>query len=373
MPSFLGSLNANEIYATLYNMIISQQVFADNFSHNYNLVDEARVDGSLYGDTKLYYAVDVLKTKPWGADSEASNLLTLARPSDPDTQAITLNVFRQISLTIDNYLSKRAWMDEGSFGSFTAVMLQQMNETKRVYENTLYNTYIGNVASATGNQTITINYELPSGVTLGTEEANRLVGAKLAMEIANIIDDVKDYSRAYNDYGNLRSYAEGDLKFVWNTKFLNQIRYMDTPTVFHDEDLRKHLFDRKLPARYFGTGITTTTSASSEGDRIAEEMEFSSVDYFAGDLLPTGTGNTVSKKIYVNDDTIACKIFVKLPPFMSAFVVGTSFFNAKSLTENRYLTFGHNSLEYLKNYPVITVKLNVSEATVDDGGDGGEE
>lgn len=35
----------------------------------------------------------------------------------------------------------------------------------------------------------------------------------------------------------------------------------------------------------------------------------------------------------------------------------TSFFNAKSLTENHYLTFGHNTLEYLKNYPMITVRV----------------
>ena len=44
-------------------------------------------------------------------------------------------------------------------------------------------------------------------------------------------------------------------------------------------------------------------------------------------------------------------------PYMSAFEVGTSFFNPKSLTENHYLTFGHNSLEYLKQYPLVTIKL----------------
>ena len=42
---------------------------------------------------------------------------------------------------------------------------------------------------------------------------------------------------------------------------------------------------------------------------------------------------------------------------MSAFEVGTSFFNPKSLTENHYLTFGHNTIEYLKAYPMVTVKL----------------
>ena len=41
---------------------------------------------------------------------------------------------------------------------------------------------------------------------------------------------------------------------------------------------------------------------------------------------------------------------------MSAFETGTTFFNPRSLTENHYLTFGHNTLKYLKNYPFITVK-----------------
>ena len=64
MATFTGQLKSNEIFAGLYNMIISQQVFADNFSHNMSeLVDMARVDGSLYGDTKLYYSVDALHSK----------------------------------------------------------------------------------------------------------------------------------------------------------------------------------------------------------------------------------------------------------------------------------------------------------------------
>ena len=54
------TLTANEIYETLANTIISQEVFADNIGKNQTLVDKARVDGTLYGDTKLYYATDVL-------------------------------------------------------------------------------------------------------------------------------------------------------------------------------------------------------------------------------------------------------------------------------------------------------------------------
>ena len=53
------TLSANEIYDTLANMIISQEVFSDNIGKNQTLVDLGRVDGTLPGDTKLYYSTDV--------------------------------------------------------------------------------------------------------------------------------------------------------------------------------------------------------------------------------------------------------------------------------------------------------------------------
>ena len=124
MPAFSGQLNANEIFAALYNMIISQEVRADNIAGTFSsLVDKARVDGSLYGDTKLFYSPDVLKSRAWLGDNEASSLLAINRPAAPECQAIVLDQFRQIDITVDNYLTKRAWMDEGAFSSFNSVML----------------------------------------------------------------------------------------------------------------------------------------------------------------------------------------------------------------------------------------------------------
>lgn len=65
MANFTGQLRSNEIFSALYNMIISQEVFADNIKGTFSeLVDMARVDGSLYGDQKLYYASDALKSSP---------------------------------------------------------------------------------------------------------------------------------------------------------------------------------------------------------------------------------------------------------------------------------------------------------------------
>ena len=62
---------------------------------------------------------------------------------------------------------------------------------------------------------------------------------------------------------------------------------------------------------------------------------------------------------YMEAQDIAFKVIHKRSvPYMSAFEVGTSFFNPRSLTTNHYLTFGHNTIEYLKNYPFITVKVS---------------
>ena len=43
---------------------------------------------------------------------------------------------------------------------------------------------------------------------------------------------------------------------------------------------------------------------------------------------------------------------------MSAFSVGTSFFNAKNLKTNSYLTWGHNNLEALDSEAIVVVHAN---------------
>ena len=201
MGNFAGKLNINEILGALYNMIISQEVFADNIKGS-DLVDQARVDGSLYGDTKLFYSTDALASAEWGNDAEAVNLLAVARPEAPKCQSITLDTFRQISLTLDDYLSKRAWSDEGTFSSFNSVMQGWLKDTKKVYDGTLYNCYIGTTETAVGSQTKTLT---------AAEAAD---AKQLATAIADIITEMTDYTRAYNDYGQLRRYSENDIKII---------------------------------------------------------------------------------------------------------------------------------------------------------------
>ena len=342
MAAFNGQLKSNEIFSALYNMIISQEVFADNISQHQTLVDKARVDGGLYGDTKLYYATDALKSAPWGNDAEATNLLALHRPPAPECQEIVLDQFRQICLTVDNYLTKRAWMAEGAFSSFNGVMLGWMKETKRIYDGTLYNVFIGTTKSAKAAQNIT--------VTAGAD------AQQIAETLANLIVAMGDYSRDFNDYGFLRSYTEGEIKVIWNSKYVNKIKKIDLPAIFHKEGLLDKFEEEILPARYFGkvNDAQVATSSNTGQYRSVVEKDYGATHVFPGDAIPAGV--VIAKgEGYIVDEKVICKVLVKLPPYMSAFEVGTSFFNPKSLTENHYLTFGYNTLEYLKNYPFITV------------------
>ena len=354
MANFNGQLRSNEIFSALYNMIISQHVFADNIAGtNSQLVDMSRVDGGLYGDTKLYYATDALKSVPWGDDAEATNLLQTHRPPAPEAQAITLDTFRQISLTVDNYLSKRAWSDEGSFSSFNSVLLGWIGDTKRIYDSTTFNAYVGTVSTNVGKQKVTVDF--PQNTGGSTESTNRLQAQAIAETIANILVDLKDVSRDYNDYQFIRSYDTEDLVVVWNSEWLNKIKKFDLPTMFHNEGLIDKFGEYVLPAKYFGTttGVETVTQGTT---RALVELDLSNGKHvFAGELIPSGA-NFVSGKMYNTDSNVICKIMHRRSvPFMSAFEVGTSFFNPKALNENHYLTWGHNELEYLKNYPMITV------------------
>ena len=354
MPKFEGRLRANEIFAALFNMIISQQVFTDNIKGTFStLADAAREDGSMYGDTKLYYSTDCLKSVNWGSDAEAENLLKLHRPKAPECQAITISTFRQISLTTDNYLTKRAWGDEGAFASFNSAMKAWIPDTKRIYDSTTYNSFIGTTKTTKGKQFREINLTAGTEGLTGIEKAN-MRAQLIAQDIANLLVEMKDVSRDFNDYGFLRSYEDEEIKIIWNSKYVNEIKKVDLPTIFHKEGLMDKFEQYILPERYFGDIQSAQTAGDGKIVRSLVEKDFGDVHVFPGDLIPSNQNATANESYKVNSKII-CKIVTKLPPFMSAFEVGTSFFNPKSLTENNYLTWGHNELEYLLGKPFITI------------------
>ena len=356
------TLNTNEIYAAMHNQIISVMGFGDNIKGTFGeLASKAKVDGSMLGDTKVYRAADVLASNAWGNDAEAENLLKTYRNKNIQEQTITLDTFRQICLTTDDYMSKRAWGEEGAFSSFNGILKSLMGETKKIYDATTYNCYIGTTETAVGQQTITIDTAAAVGDATG-EAAARLKAGAIGEGIAKLITNLKDATREYNDYGYMRSYdVDDDMMFIFNSDLLAEIEKRDLPTVFHKDFIDK-LGQYALPAKYFGTVNATQTTGNGTA-RALEEMTVTksgSPDkhIFGGELIPTGYIAPANTS-YNPNPKVLCKVVHKRSvPFMSGFEVGTSFYNPKALLETNYLTWGHNTLEYLKNYPFITVKIN---------------
>lgn len=379
---FNGTLNHNEVLASIFNMILSQQILADDiYSTKETLADMSRVDGGLYGDTKLYYSTDVLKSYAWAGDAEAANLLKLHRPESPECQAITINQFRMIPLTVDNYLSKRAFSDEGTFSAFNSRMLGWIRDTKRVYDSTLFNSFVGTHRAgledtgkgANQNRTITLPAEPDNATETNIEAYNRIVAQTIATEMSNLIVDLEDITREYNDYGNLRSFSSGDLVFVWNAEWVNMLRKLDIPTIFNKEDLIDKFAEHTLPARYFGNvnANAGTTSGANNTIRSLIEIDYNTVEpnqpgydsakhIFPGDLLPPDTAYQ-GGETYSQDSSIVFKVYHKRSiPFMTAFETGTDFFNPRSLTNTHYLIWGYNTLDHLKNYPFVTATVTHS-------------
>lgn len=353
LTNFTGTLTPNIIFGGIYNMIISQWIEGDNVKGTYgDLADLCKTEGSMYGDTILVYSVDVLKTHRWDNDQEAANLLALDRPASPEVQAISMNQFRQIRITLDNYLTKQGWMDANAFGRFNSIMLGMIRDTKRVYDSTLINTYIGTTETDVGNQT--------SSITPIEGQNDALT---MAAALANDLVALKDITRLYNDYEQLKSFDERDLVVIWNSKHYTTLKKIDMPTIFHTEGLLTEFEQKVLPSRYFGTPVGTEhsnlyTATGDEEVRALVERDLTVSDetyhVFPGELIPHG-GQLPEDECYRVDDSIAYKIMHKRSvPYMSGFEVATSFFNPRSLTENSYLTFGYNDLEYLAKYPFIT-------------------
>ena len=384
------TLNQNIITAALFNMIISQQVFDSNVAST-ELADRFRVDGTLFGDTKLFHSFDIGNPEDWLNDAEAPNLLALARNKSGKTQSIVMGVYKIIAVTIDQYLSKQAFMRDGSFAEYTSFLTGSLRKIKRVYDRSLINTKIGTLVPSTTRCDIGI--QTPTGDTL--EETNRLEAQTIASKMVILRADLEDNNRDFNALDYLRSYPANELIAVWNVDWHAKITKLDLPTIFHkDIGVDGGFREYDIPAKWFGTPATAVLSisnaASVAGKRflisgwyeiasagtmvVTPKPTATSFYFYAGDQVPyngqvltdnvrkltlTCQKGTLAAANYYNVDASIAFVIVHASalPFMSGFETGTEFWNARSLTTNHYLIFGHNNLEYLEEYPRIRVKV----------------
>lgn len=364
-----GRLNTNEVYSDLYNTILKHVIFTDNYTDaNKSVFDLSKVDGGLYGDQALYTSYDIGETYDWLGDAEASKLLDVNRNETEITQSVELDKFRQTFVTTDNYLSKRAWADESAFGQFNSALLQNLKDTKDTFDELYFNTFLGTDETDIGkqSQTITLQKEVAGETNAETEARNRIDAQHIAQFTADLIVDLEDSTRDYNDYGYRRKVNANDLIAVWSSEWVNKITKLDLPTIYHDQSALADKFGQyKLPARYFGT-VKTAAGESTGVERTLVEGDFTGTDaqkvhLLPGDIIPTGAAYKANEA-YVEDKTIVYKLMHKKSlPYMVGFNASTEFMNARALNENHYITWGFNTLEHLHNYPFITVRAKAAE------------
>lgn len=390
-------LNQNIINKALFNMIISQHVFGGEVAST-ELVDRFRVDGTMFGDSKLYHSFDIGNLESWLNDAESENLLKLNRNKSGVTQKIEMGVYKITSITTDQYLSKQAFAKEGSFAEFTSFLKGSLRQIKRVYDRSLINSTIGTLEPSTTRCDI----EIVTPTVAGNPEAtNRLEAQTVASRLMVLKAELEDNNRDFNSLGYLRSYSPNNLIAVWNVEKKAKITKVDLPSLFHEEGVKDSGFtEYALPQKWFGNIVTEPKSVPSVEDE-APEYRFirsgwynvkedfiqeeekpeddgndgkNSVFFWAGDRVPYQgevlKDNTRGITVTVTADQIAQNTIYKLDhdiafmlldvnslPYMSGFEVGTEFFNSRSLTTNNYLIFGHNNLEYIEEYPRIRVKV----------------
>lgn len=346
---FTGQLNTNKVFAALMNMIISQTIFDTGISSLNGIYDSRKVDGTLYGDTKLYYSTDALKSYDW--ETVSYNILTKHRPPSPEVEAISIGVYRQIPITIDNYLSKQAFMDEGSFGQFNGVQMEWQSKTREVYEHTKFTTDIIVTGDKLSKKLGTIELAAPAGIT--GYDLYRWRGQELFRQVEDYMDELNEPSRNYNDLKFLRNYHIDDFDIIIPLGVLSNVRKHDIPFLFN-EDAKPRF--KEIHWKYFGT-LNEDAGTSQDNNKTIRsyiEKDYGTAEnpihVFPGDLIP----NSVA---YLANETYTAKyaerpsinqpidiLFIHKEdfPIMSAFSVSTNFFDPVQLNSNYYLTFGHN-------------------------------
>lgn len=93
-----------------------------------------------------------------------------------------------------------------------------IGRTKRLYEVTMFNVYVG-TTEADSTKAAGSLVEIPlSDITATGEEKNRLEAQTIAQTLADLMVEMKDYSRDYNEFGFMKAYTEDELMFIVNSK-----------------------------------------------------------------------------------------------------------------------------------------------------------
>ena len=375
--AFDGQLNSNEIYSALFNLRILFQKLAPQTVRRDEIIALLDKAVGMYGDTGVLYGMDITGTYDFENDAEASKLLAINRNKSQKIEKFTIDHWRQTDVTVDAYLSKRAFLDEGNFAIFNGYLVGTLSQNFDAFETGFVKASLGTYVSPIAD--CNINVTMPAAD--GTEATERIRAAAIKKAIMDLEDDMKDNQRKYNGYGFYGSYDWNDMTPVFNSKYVNEINAQAIYQTFNPEFLRSANGARKWTPKWFGTvaaanGKTNATNnnvyslieQNSDGTKnlvLTSEQQTAGVyRIFPGDLLPNSF-NYLKGEAYTRADKVIAKIFFpEYIYYMTGYEQGEMFHNARSGTDNHYLRKGHSDVMVSKFRPFITLtEINPSNGS----------
>ena len=363
---FIRTMNANSIYGELTNLVNFFRLFDFEIVGN-SIVDKCKVDGFMYGDTRLFRSFDVDGTYQF-SQLGASGLLSEAWLENMSEQSITLDQQRQTTIMTAALMEKQAWDTDGAFSNFTTLLLDIINKNKRLFETGYVLTFLATMAPSA---TVTVDM---TDLTVPTdavelEAYNRIFSQRSATALSDFYYEAKDNRRDLNGFGYIRSYDMSNAELVWNYKFINKFKY-DTTNVFH----RDPLLDE------FMKGTVVTSNYISNPDNIITEattvalpntyvslIEVNSDGtttlpvpkgvnrIYPGNFLPVGFVAAKGEAYLPDNNCIGYIFFPEALPFMTGYEVKTSFEDADKMRKKDYITWAYNTLEYLEEFPFVKI------------------
>ena len=368
-PAFTGNLNSNEIYNALFNLRILFQKLAPQTVKRDEIVSLLDKATGMYGDTGVVQGMDIQGTYDFGMDAEAPKLLAINRNKTQKVESYVINKWRQTDVTNDAYISKRAFLDEGTFAIFNGYIVGTLSKAMDAFESGFVKTSVGTYVSPIQACNITIN--LPAAD--GTEATERIRASKIKKAILDLKADMQDNQRKYNGYNFYASYDWNDFTPVFSTNYMNEINALALPTVFNPEYIKTASEGRQWTPKWFGTVLTSGGTAGASNTTIYSLVEINSdgtdnfpltdtqlsagtYRIFPGDLLPNNFAYEANAA-YTMDDKVIAKIFApEYVYYMTGYEQGESFYNPRSATTNHYLRKGFSDVQVSKFRPFITIK-----------------
>ena len=238
-------LNQNEFIEDIFNLVIQVRTNKTTEGTRVNeLIDAFYGDAVEYGDSKGYISVDTLSASDY---SKTSSLLQVNEPT-MDEQFLTTTDRKKVAVTINRYLMKGAFANEGSLSECLAVIESMLEKTKIIYTYKKIIAAFEGYVPAKQTQKLEVNLIDTTGMTgvtlTETKKANAITlyeairGLSLAMQTP---------SRAYNDLGFEEMYSPDDLVFLKNSKIesrMNAYAYANLLNSDKLDDIK--LYDKSI-------------------------------------------------------------------------------------------------------------------------------